>query len=146
VELPQYQLKLKKEGNEPLVFDPVRKKWVALTPEEWVRQHLVRYLIEDRGVPLAYLSVETALTVNGCQKRCDVIIYRQDFSPLVIVECKAPSVELTQKTFDQAATYNHKLGVDYFLLSNGKEIIFCRIDRISRSYKWFERMPVYGGL
>ena len=110
-------------GKEQIFCD-WRHKWVRLTPEEWVRQQLLHQLVEQLDYPFSLIAVETAITVGDAKKRCDAVVYDHAMQPLVLIECKAETVPLTQKTLDQAITYNRKLHVPYVLLSNGAQTIF----------------------
>jgi predicted type IV restriction endonuclease len=137
---PAYEFRLK-PGE---IFDPARKKFVTLTPEEWVRQHVIRYLNEDRGYPLSLMAVEVQLEINKLKKRMDILVHGRDLKPILIVECKAPSVKITQETFDQAARYNLSAGADYFFITNGLTHFFCKSDRESASYHFLKELPPYG--
>jgi len=126
------------------IFDPARKKFVALNPEEWVRQHAIRFLNEERAYPLSLMAVEVQLEVNKLRKRVDILVYGRDSKPLLIVECKAPTVKISQDTFDQAARYNLALGADYFFITNGLTHFFCRSDKTTASYQFLKELPPYG--
>jgi hypothetical protein len=141
--LPFYPLQTRKRGNTATVFDPVRQKWVTLTPEEHVRQNLVQHLVATLGYPQSLLAVEKSINVNGIAKRCDIVVYDTNHRPLVLVECKSPQTSLTQKTFDQAAAYNVSLGVSYFLLYNGLHTCFCEVDFMNKTYKYLDSIPRY---
>ncbi len=141
--LPKFNFKIKKENDNYQIFDAIRKHFVALTPEEWVRQNVVRHLIENLAYPQNYIANEVSISYNGLQKRCDTIIYNREFEPLVIVEYKAETVEITQKVFDQASVYNQKLNVPFLLISNGLVHIFCFVDNISKKLRYFEQIPSY---
>lgn len=110
------------------VLDPVRRRWVALTPEEWVRQQTIRLLHVRYDYPLELMQVEGAITLNGLTRRCDIVVYTPDGAPLIIVECKEPNVKLTQKVCDQACRYNTVLRVPYLMLTNGQSIIVLKVD------------------
>ena len=110
------------------VLDPVRRRWVALTPEEWVRQQLILILYNRYGYPLELMQVEGAITLNGLTRRCDIVIYSSDGTPQIIVECKEPNVKITQKVCDQACRYNTVLHVPYLILDNGHDIIILEVD------------------
>ena len=110
------------------VLDPVRRRWVALTPEEWVRQLTIAMLHERYGYPLELMQVEGAITVNGMTRRCDIVVYGTDGQPHIIVECKRPDVPINQKVCDQACRYNTVLQVPYLILTNGKQVIVIEID------------------
>ena len=144
--LPEYNFRIKKLDEKLLIFDSQRKRYVSLTPEEWVRQHFIRFLIEEKGYPAAYLAVEKQLSMNGMKKRCDAILYNEHALPILIIELKAPSVPITQTTFDQVAVYNAKLKVDFFMISNGIEHYCCKVDTLNSQYKFFPELPEYSKL
>ena len=122
---PTFNIKVKHEGKKALVFDEIRKKWIMLTPEEWVRQHFINYVITEKNVPKSLISVEKQITLNGTSKRYDAIIYSSQLKPLVLIECKAPDVPLTEQVAEQALRYNLEIGVNYLLITNGlKEMVF----------------------
>ena len=144
--LPEYNFRIKKLDEKLLIFDSQRKRYVSLTPEEWVRQHFIRFLIEEKGYPAAYLAVEKQLSLNGMKKRCDAILYNEHALPILIIELKAPTVPITQTTFDQVAVYNSKLKVDFFMISNGIEHYCCKVDTLNSQYKFFPELPDYSKL
>ena len=111
-------------NNKEQIFCEWRHRWVRLTPEEWVRQQLLHRLVSEYGYPASLIAVEKAITVGEAKKRCDAVVYDSAMQPLVLIECKAETVPLTQKTLDQAITYNRKLNVPYLLLYNGVQTIF----------------------
>ena len=125
--LPAYDYKLSPDGQR--IFDPVRKHYVALTPEEWVRQHLVNYLVQHRGVPAGLMQVEAALRLNGLSHRADVVVFDRQAQPLLVAECKAPTVQLTNEVLQQACRYNIRFCARYILISNGLQHLCLRIDR-----------------
>lgn len=139
--LPQYNFRIKKENEKYFIFDSQRKRFVSLTPEEWVRQHFIRFLIETKNFPAAYLAVEKQLNINGMKKRCDAILYNENAAPVMIIEFKAPNVAISQQTFDQVAVYNAKLKVDYFIISNGIEHYCCKVNTENSSYEFFPEIP-----
>ena len=116
------------DGGRREVLDPVRRRWVALTPEEWVRQHTIRLLHSRYGYPLGQMQVEGAISLGGLTRRCDIVVYGADGSPLMIVECKEPNVKITQKVCDQACRYNTVLHVPCLMLTNGQSVIVLRVD------------------
>lgn len=116
------------EDGRREVLDPVRRRWVALTPEEWVRQQTIRMLNVKYGYPLELMQVEGAITLNGLTRRCDIVVFSTDGTPMMIVECKEPNVKLTQKVCDQACRYNTVLRVPYLMLVNGHSIIMLKVD------------------
>ena len=111
-------------NSKEQIFCEWRHRWVRLTPEEWVRQQLLHRLVEQLGFPASLIAVEQAITVGDVRKRCDAVVYDNTMQPLMLIECKAETVPLTQKTLDQAITYNRKLNVPYLLLCNGAQTIF----------------------
>jgi hypothetical protein len=141
--LPQYKFKLKNNENKTLIFDKVRKKYFVLTPEEWVRQHYISFLIEEKKYPVSLIAIEKQLTINGLKKRSDILIFNTNGKPEIIVECKAPSVKITQETFDQIARYNLKLKANYLVVTNGLQHIFCKIDTETESYIFLPEIPDY---
>lgn len=120
IEYPPYQPKVQEKNGKREVFDPVRKRWVALTPEEWVRQHFVQYLLQSKGYPTGLLAIEKEITLWGVKKRCDIVVYGTgNLIPLLLVECKQPSVVLDEKVIDQALRYNLDLQVTHIVITNG---------------------------
>jgi hypothetical protein len=144
--LPDYSAYLKFDESQQIIFDQVRKKQVALTPEEWVRQNFIQHLKHALGYPLGLMSVEKNIVINKLKKRCDIVIYNKQKQPTIIVECKAPTVNITQKTFDQIAIYNIKLQVRYLIVTNGLNHFCCQIDSNKNSYSYLENFPFYNGL
>jgi len=139
--LPQYSFRIKKQNEKLVIFDSQRKRYVALTPEEWVRQNFIRFLIEEKGYPAAYLAIEKQLNMNGMKKRCDAILYNEHAQPFLIIELKAPNITITQATFDQVAVYNAKLKVDFFIISNGIEHFCCKVNLETARYEFFPEIP-----
>ena len=125
------------------VLDPVRRRWVALTPEEWVRQHVILLLHHHYGYPLELMQVEGAITVNGMTRRCDIVVYDTTGTPQMIVECKQPEVPINQKVCDQACRYNTVLQVPLLLLTNGKQQIVIRVDHQNRSLHQLPSIPFF---
>ena len=146
--LPEYEYKVKKrEDGSWAIWDRLRERWVSLTPEEWVRQHFVEWLITDRQFPAALMGNEVSLTQNGIARRCDtVVVYDRQLQPRMIVEYKAPTVKVTQKTFDQIVRYNMVLHARYLIVSNGLEHYCCRMDYETDSYRFLESIPCYADL
>lgn len=141
--LPAADLRIKEEGGVEKVYDPLRDKWIVLTPEEWVRQHFVRWLSTQYGYPQSLMTNEIGLEVNGAKKRCDSVVFRRDGSPLIIVEYKAPSVAVTQDVFDQIVRYNMALHADYLIVSNGLSHYCCKIDYTRNTYNFIPQIPSY---
>lgn len=123
------------------IFDPVRKIYVALTPEEWVRQHLVHYLMNDRLVPAGLIAIEKKIVVNKLSKRYDVVVYKPDGTPVMIVECKAPSVKINRETFNQALRYNLTLNIRFLLLTNGLTHYCFMLDYKKQSSSLMDQIP-----
>ena len=121
----------------------VRKKEVVLTPEEWVRQHIVHYLIEEKNYPVSLIALEKKLTLNGLTKRSDILVFNQNGTPEILIECKATNVQITQETFDQIARYNMKLDAKYLMVSNGLEHFYCMMDHQNESYQFLRDIPSY---
>ncbi len=143
LQLPKYSFRIKKIDNGYQIFDEFRKKYVKLTPEEWVRQNFLRFLVEEKEFPKEVISVETELKVNEMKKRCDAIVYNKEGQPFIIIEFKAPNVPINQHVFDQTAVYNTQLNVDYFIMSNGLQHVSCRVNKADASYVFFEQIPNY---
>ncbi|MBQ8224107.1 MAG: type I restriction enzyme HsdR N-terminal domain-containing protein [Bacteroides sp.] len=141
--LPTFNVKLSEREGKTFIFDSLRRRYVTLTPEEWVRQHFVHFLIEQKGYPAVWLANEVTLQLNGTRKRADTVLYRSDLSARMIVEYKAPEVEITQRVFDQIMRYNQVLRVDYLIVSNGIRHFCCHIDYQQNSYSFLQEIPRY---
>ena len=146
INLPPFEIKLRDEHGKRLIFDFLRRRYVALTPEEWVRQHFVEMLINERAFPAALMGNEVSLTQNGIARRCDTVVADRTGQPLVIVEYKAPSIHITQKTFDQIVRYNMVLHAHYLIVSNGLNHYCCQIDYDKNTYRFLEDIPQYNNL
>lgn len=144
--LPAFEVKIKDEGAKRMIFDVIRRKYVALTPEEWVRQHFVHYLMNQLGYPKELLANEVEVTLNGTSKRCDTVLYDCDLKARMIVEYKAADIPITQKVFNQIMRYNMVLRVDYLVVSNGMEHYCCKMDYITNRYVFLTEIPPYGSL
>lgn len=143
--LPPYDARLRRlPSGLAQVYDRLRQKFVALTPEEWVRQHFVNFLISNRSYPPALMANEVGITHNGCRRRCDTIIYDRYAAPLAIVEYKAPEVDITPGVFDQIARYNMVLGVKCLMVSNGLKHYCCRVQ--GSEYAFLRDIPAYSDL
>lgn len=143
LEFPKYPLRFKSRENKRLVFDFVRKKYVLLQPEEWVRQHCLHYLVKDKGYPAGRMLVERELLVSGLRKRVDIAVCNPQGEIDLLVECKAPSVAITQEVFDQIARYNMRAKARYLMVTNGLLHIFCRMDYDSQQYVYLRELPPY---
>lgn len=141
--LPTYKFRIKSNENNFAIFDIIRKKYVVLTPEEWVRQHLIHYLIEEKKYPISLIAVEKKLTINNLTKRTDILVFNTKGLPEIIIECKAPSIKINQSAFDQIARYNLKLNANYLIVSNGLEHFFCSMDTENEQYVFLENIPSY---
>ena len=139
--LPNFDIKVKKSADQLLVWDDTRRKYVALTPEEWVRQHFVHFLISEKGYRQELIANEVSIKLNGTAKRCDTVIYDRLLTPLMIVEYKAPSITITPKVFDQIVRYNRVLHVQYLIVSNGIRHFCCQIDYETLSYRFLKEIP-----
>lgn len=145
--LPQriFNVKVTQQGNR-VIFDRLRRRFVTLTPEEWVRQNFVEFLIADRGFPAGLMSNEMSLTQNSISRRCDTVVTDHHGSPMVIVEYKAPSIKITQTVFDQICRYNMVLQAKYLIVSNGLQHYCCKIDYTHNSYSFLPDVPSYNAL
>ena len=141
--LPQYTFRIKDKLDKKLIFDGFRRRWVALTPEEWVRQNFVRYLTEEKHFPASLVAVERSLRMNQRDFRTDIILFSKLGNPLVVVECKAPEVKISQQVFDQIARYNLDLRVNYLIVTNGLVHYCCRFDQEQLSYTFLPEIPDY---
>lgn len=140
---PEYSFRFKSSENKPLVFDEIRKKFVVLTPEEWVRLHVVQFLLKEKNYPKSLINVEKQLKLNNTTKRYDVVVFNNDGSIFLIAECKAPSIPITQLTFDQIARYNLALKSEYLMVTNGLEHYFCQMDFENERYVFLKDIPNY---
>ena len=141
--LPSFSFKFKSMENKLYIFDILRKKNVVLTPEEWVRQNFVQYLIQDKNYPKSIIAVEKQLNINKLIKRTDILIFDKNGNPDIIVECKAPSIKINQDTFDQIARYNLKLNANYLIVTNGLQHFYCKIDHELEKYHFLKDIPDY---
>lgn len=141
--LPTYKFRIKSNENKYVIFDIIRKKYVILSPEEWVRQHFIHYLIEEKKYPISLISVEKKLTIHKLTKRTDILVFNTEGLPHIIIECKAPSVKITQEAFDQIARYNLKLQADYLIVTNGLKHFYCSMDVKNEHYVFLDNIPNY---
>ena len=144
--LPPFEYMVKKQNGQIWIFDIIRKRYVVLTPEEWVRQHFVHFLMAHKSYPQALMANEVQVQLNGTKKRCDTVLYRRDLTARMIIEYKAPEVEITQKVFDQITRYNMVLKVDYLIVSNGIRHYCCRMDYERNGYTFLQDIPDYTSL
>ena len=141
--LPNSELKIKLVEETTQVFDEVRKKYFKLTPEEWVRQNFIHYLNKEKNYPFGLMGVEKMVKYNSLKTRADILIYNREGMPSVIVECKAPNVEITQDAFNQIAKYNYKLRVKYLVVTNGLKHFCCDMDYENNKITFLEEIPEY---
>lgn len=144
--LPPFQPKIEIRNGKTVIFDILRRRYVALTPEEWVRQHFVHFLLNHKGYPQALMGNEVLLKLNGMNRRCDTVLYNRDLSARMIIEYKAPHVEITQDVFTQISHYNIVLKVDYLIVSNGLKHFCCKMDYEKQSYTFLREIPSYNSL
>ncbi|WP_374165161.1 type I restriction enzyme HsdR N-terminal domain-containing protein [Arcticibacter sp. MXS-1] len=141
--LPPYPFRIKQEAETNYIFDDIRKKFLVLTPEEWVRQHFVRYIIGEKGYPKSLIRLEGGLKLNSLQKRTDIVAFNSRGEKILLIECKAPSVPINQKVFDQIARYNIVHRIPLLAVTNGLQHYYCQIDFSSKSYQFIESLPFY---
>lgn len=135
-----YQFRLKQIEEIPYIFCPIRKKWLILTPEEWVRQHTIQFLIHTKKYSKTAINSEVIVEITGMQKRLDLIVYNKE-KPFLIIECKAPSIPITQSTFDQVARYNLQLNADFLMVTNGLNHFYCQMDYENQNYIFLPEIP-----
>ncbi|MDC1312476.1 type I restriction enzyme HsdR N-terminal domain-containing protein [Flavobacteriaceae bacterium] len=139
----QYSFRFKNRENKPLIFDVVRKKFMVLTPEEWVRQNTIQYLVKELNIPLSLINVEKQIKLHGTIKRYDIVTFNPDGSIHLIVECKADSIKISQDTFDQIARYNLVLKSTFLMVTNGIDHYYCKMDLQNKRYSFLETLPEY---
>ena len=144
LQFPSYSFRFKNSENKIAIFDEIRKKFILLTPEEWVRQHVVQYLLQDKNYPKSYINIEKLIKVNELNKRYDIVVYQPNGELFLLIECKAPEVKISQQTFDQIARYNLALNAKYLMVSNGLNHYFCKIDFENEKYVFLEELPNFG--
>lgn len=142
--LPPYPFKLTDQNGQLFIFDEIRKKQIMLTPEEWVRQHFVQYLIGEKNYPKTLIKLEGGLKLHGMAKRSDIVVFNPLGQKTLMVECKAPDVVIDQKVFDQIARYNITHQIKLLVVSNGLQHYYCNIDFETRKYRFIEELPAYG--
>ncbi|WP_074409905.1 MULTISPECIES: type I restriction enzyme HsdR N-terminal domain-containing protein [Aquimarina] len=140
---PEYQFRFKNSENKVSIFDRIRKKFIILTPEEWVRQHTIHFLIEEKKYPESLINVEKLIQLNGLNKRYDIIIFNSDGSIFLIVECKSARIKITQEVFDQIARYNLALDSEYLMITNGLEHYYCQMNYTDQQYTFLKDIPDY---
>jgi type I site-specific restriction endonuclease len=144
--LPTYFFRIKQQKEKKYIFDEIRRRFVLLTPEEWVRQHVVKYLVQTKSFPQMLMAVEKGFSHNRRMQRYDILVYDRIGDPLMIVECKAPTVEINQNAFDQAGRYNLKHRAPYMLITNGRKHYCCRMNLKNKEYKFLPEIPEYNDM
>lgn len=142
--LPEFNVQTRRFGQRTQILDVFRNKYVFLTPEEWVRQHVLHYLVNDHKYPKNLVAVEVSLTLNGLSKRADIVVYDRNMNPWMIVECKSQEIALDQKVYDQAARYNLTLKVPYLVVTNGLKLFAAKINFIENAVTRLKEIPAYG--
>lgn len=138
---PMYEFRFKNNKNKLYIFDIIRKKFVVLTPEEWVRQNVVQFLLEEKKIPITLINIEKALKINGLTKRYDIVVFRTNGEIFLVVECKAPHIEITQSVFDQIAIYNLSLNAEFQMVTNGIQHYYCQMDYQNQCYVFLKDLP-----
>jgi hypothetical protein len=138
---PSYSFKIKSIENKSYIWDEIRKKYILITPEEWVRQHAIQFLIQEKNYQPMWMSVEKQFDINKQHKRADIVVYNKSLHPYIIVECKRPEIKITQETFDQIARYNLSLNAKYLMLTNGLQHFYCQMDFKNENYIFLEGLP-----
>ena len=141
--LPPYEHKIIEKGAKKYIYDVVRRRYIVLTPEEWVRQNFLLYLVREKNYPMALMAVEKQLDINGKLFRFDLVVYRRDGNPLLIAEFKAPGIKVSQLAFDQVVRYNMALKVERVVVSNGLQHYICEINYAENNYKYLKEIPEY---
>ncbi|WP_027125037.1 type I restriction enzyme HsdR N-terminal domain-containing protein [Gelidibacter mesophilus] len=141
---PKFSFRFKNSENKVSIFDVVRKKFIILQPEEWVRQHCVHYLMTEKNYPHSLINVEKEMVINGLKKRYDIVVFNTQGDVHLIVECKAPKIQIEQTTFDQIARYNLALKANYLMVTNGLDHYYCQMDFEKESYLFLKDIPDYG--
>lgn len=139
--LPKYEFRIRSENGKQQIFDTIRKKFVALTPEEWVRQNFAQYLVQEKKYPASLIAVEMKVAYNRKPQRGDIIIYDKTAKPHTVVECKAPGVNITQEVFYQAARYNSQLMAKYIIVTNGLQHYCCQMDYQDGQHQFLQEVP-----
>lgn len=141
--LPSFDAKIRKNGSLMEIYDPLRRKFIALTPEEWVRQHFVNWLISNKEYPTSLMANEAGIKLNSLTRRCDTVVYNQHLDPLMIIEYKESNISITQDVFDQVVRYNTVLKVPYIVVSNGVNHYCCKMNYEKQSYDFLTDIPNY---
>ena len=143
LKFPKYNLQIRNIENKKYIFEPIRKKWLLCTPEEWVRVNCINYIIHTKGYPPSLISVEHQIDVYGIKKRFDLLVYNIDLSPFILIECKSPVVKINQKAFDQIIQYNLNLKCPYLMITNGLNHYFCNVIQNEKKIEFVDSVPSY---
>lgn len=143
IRFPNYDFQVKKISNITYIYDIIRKKYVILTPEEWVRQHIVHYLLSEKGYLRTLIAIEHSIELNSLKKRCDIVVFNARYQPTLLIECKKNDTRLTQQVFDQAGRYNLSLRVPYLAVTNGIENIVASLEHHSGTYRFLTAYPSF---
>lgn len=138
---PSYSFRFKNSENKVSIFDDIRKKFIILSPEEWVRQHTIQFILQEKNYPKSHLNVEKIVKLNDLTKRYDIVVFQPNGELFLLVECKAPNVKIAQETFDQIARYNLKLKAKYLMVTNGLNHYFCQMDFENEKYIFLAELP-----
>ena len=144
--LPQYSFKIRGKDEEEMILDPLRRKYVRLTPEEWVRQNFVQYLITEGKYPAGLIGIEVMFSLNKLKRRVDILVHNRSGQPVMIVECKSPDIKIDDKVFDQIVNYNMSFKVPYIVVTNGIDHYACKIDHLENKYEFLLVIPLYEDL
>jgi len=144
--LPSYEFNIRIAGEKQYIFDEIRKKYVMNTPEEWVRQNFIRYLVLEKGYPHVLISIEHEISLNRLSKRCDAVVFSKKGKPAMILEFKAPDIPVSQDVFDQIVRYNLALKVNFLLITNGMKHFCCKVNFQNRDYVFLREIPCYNDL
>ncbi|WP_297692232.1 type I restriction enzyme HsdR N-terminal domain-containing protein [uncultured Eudoraea sp.] len=140
---PRYRFRFKSSENKQQIFDIIRKKFVSLQPEEWVRQHVIHFLNTDKKYPVSLINVEKTLSLNGLRKRYDIVVFNTDGSIHILVECKSPNITISQAVFDQIARYNLKMQAEYLMVTNGLDHFYCKMNYEQEKYYFLRQIPEF---
>lgn len=144
--LPTYFFRIKEENGKKYIFDEIRRRFVRLTSEEWIRQHMVSFLVKMKHYPLALISIEKGFENNRRKQRFDLLVFDRKGEPLMIVECKAPEVEINQQVFDQTGRYNNMYKAPFMLITNGLKHYCCQINKVNRQYRFLHDIPDFSDI
>jgi hypothetical protein len=144
--LPTYLFNIKSEGGRKFILDVIRRKFVALTPEEWVRQNFIRYLNEEKQYPLPLMSVESSFALYKLSKRSDVLIHDRRGKPMAIVECKSPEVKINKEVFDQIIRYNLNYKLSYLIVTNGLQHFCCQLNHQHQTSEFLKDIPTFNAI